>query len=242
MAVTGTQLTVIDFTVAGTPATSFATPSITPSSNKLVLAAVSVLDTGAAAAAPTSVTGNGLTWVKVAEEDLANVHIVNTSVWRAMGASPSAGVVTANFGFTAEACVMSVSEHGGVDTGGTNGSAAVRQPTGGEGSSTTAVLITLGAFADTANGCYMAVYAGGLANMTAGSGFTLLGDAFEFAQNGRMTTEWKASNDTSVDGTLSGSSNWNGVALELVAAPPITTKTFPPVGVRRHRPNLWSAR
>lgn len=242
MAVTATQLTAITSGAGGTPGTSFATPSITPSANKLVLAAVTVFKAGGCTA-PTSVTGNGLTWVKVIEHDLSAVGFVNTSLWRAMGPAPSAGVVTANFGSTHSSCCIIVSEHGGVETTGSDGANAVRSPTSAEASGSSAVALTLPAFAHVDNGVFAAVSTGSLRSMTAGSGFALLGDAFEFLNNLRILSEWKASNDTSVDGTLSGTTNWTALAVELVASgPPPVTKSYPPVGARRHRPNLWSKR
>lgn len=92
--------------------------SWTPGSNELCLLFIAQRNE---ALAP-SVSGNGLTWVEVANID--NTQGQNgVSVWRAMGASPTTGSITVTnvSGFdVAVACRFS-----GVDTGGTNGSAAV---------------------------------------------------------------------------------------------------------------------
>lgn len=93
-------------------------PSWTPGANELVLVFIGIQNESLV---PT-VAGNGLTFVSVI--DVNNVRNVNgVNVFRAMGASPSAGsVVVSNTGGIATAVVCRFS---GVDTGGTNGSAAV---------------------------------------------------------------------------------------------------------------------
>lgn len=109
----------LEQTVTGLDAGSSITlTSWTPGSNELCLLFIAQRNE---ALAP-SVSGNGLTWVEVANID--NTQGQNgVSVWRAMGASPTTGSITVTnvSGFdVAVACRFS-----GVDTGGTNGSAAV---------------------------------------------------------------------------------------------------------------------
>jgi len=111
----------VEQTVTGSTTTGNVTlTSWTPVANELVLLFIAQRNE---AIAP-SVSGNGLTWVEVANVD--NVQGQNgVSVWRAMGSSPSTGSITVTltgntFPAFAVACRFS-----GVDTGGTNGSGAV---------------------------------------------------------------------------------------------------------------------
>lgn len=212
MAIVGTQLTAFN---QDSSSTTYTTSSVTPGANRLVLAFVTCYAPGGAVA-PSGLTGNGLTWVKV--DDFTLSGIVNCSLWRAMGASPSAGGVTVTWAAAPNDCCIHVADFSGVNTGGTNGSAAVLQPTHATGTGT-AVLVTLGAFSDSGNGTYGGVYCVNIVTQTGGSGFTVLSDAFNFDTQQRSLTEWKATNDTTVDATLSASQNWIAIACELAIPP-----------------------
>jgi hypothetical protein len=99
---------------------SFTLTSWTPAANSLCLIGVFQRNE---AITPT-VAGNGLTWVAVAHVDDGDA-VSGMSVFRAMGASPSAGQITVTVTgntTTVNAIAICLS---GVDTGGTNGSAAV---------------------------------------------------------------------------------------------------------------------
>lgn len=109
----------LEQTVTGLDAGSSITlASWTPAANELVLLFIAQRNE----ALVPSVSGNGLTWVSVANVD--NTQGQNgVAIYRAMGASPSTGsiTVTNTSGFdVAVACRFS-----GMDIGGTNGSAAV---------------------------------------------------------------------------------------------------------------------
>src|SRR3990172_1582533 len=89
-----------------TDATSYLTSSQTPTANALQLIGVhNSIGTGPALA-PTSITGCGLTWVKVAETAAWGVDgIKMVSLWRALGASPTTGQLTIDFnGVTQTGC------------------------------------------------------------------------------------------------------------------------------------------
>lgn len=109
----------LEQTIVGTDGGSGITfASWTPQANELVLVFLAERDENLSS----SIGGNGLTWIQVA--DVNNTQGQNgCTVWRAMGASPTTGsiTITNTSGFAvAVACRFS-----GVDTGGTNGSAAV---------------------------------------------------------------------------------------------------------------------
>src|SRR5688572_16849242 len=94
-------------------ANSYTTASFTPTANALVLAAVAVGQTGA----PTqpTLTGNGLTWEL---EDTCLYDITGTFgtlfLFRALGASPSAGTNAIAFGGVSQlGCVWAFDEFTG---------------------------------------------------------------------------------------------------------------------------------
>lgn len=110
---------VLEQTIVGTDGGSGITfASWTPGANELVVVYLAERDENLSS----SISGNGLTWVQIA--DVNNTQGQNgCTAWRAMGASPTTGsiTITNTSGFAvAVACRFS-----GVDTGGTNGSAAV---------------------------------------------------------------------------------------------------------------------
>lgn len=109
-----------------TNAASYATASITPAANKPVY--LGVINNQASGTSPTpTATGNGLTWVLVATVDMVNLSR-RLTVFRALGATPSAGAVTIDFaGNTQASACWSIQQATGADISGTNGSGSVVQ-------------------------------------------------------------------------------------------------------------------
>lgn len=121
---TGTNLTAGGVT---SPAATTSTASITPTANALILAWV-FQNHDAATTNPPTLSGNGLTWVQVATVQFATSNRGRLTVFRAMGASPSTGVVTITHNTTpTEGVVWSIDQWTGTDTSGTNGSGAIAQ-------------------------------------------------------------------------------------------------------------------
>lgn len=77
--------------------TSYATASITPTANRVLLAFVSSSTTNNTNTEPTTVTGNGLTWTRVTGVS-GNTNNTSSLWWAPTGATPSAGAVTFGFG------------------------------------------------------------------------------------------------------------------------------------------------
>ena len=117
----------------GTPSTA----SITPTSNRLVLAIFTLRADAAAGVDQITVSGCGLTWVRMDEQDFDAGGNRVGGVWRALGASPSSGAVTFTYGGagTPIGSTWIVSEFDNVDTSGTNGSGAVGTLTANVGTS-----------------------------------------------------------------------------------------------------------
>jgi hypothetical protein len=207
----GTKLTAGSNT---TDASSYATATILPDPNRLVLAAIEV---SKASAVPTpTLSGCGLTWVQVGTAAFATTS--RCTLFRAMGSAPTSGVVTISAASTTGAA-WSIWEFGNVDTSGTNGSAAIVQSnTGSDNSATSATFsITLAAFASANNATYGCVNVG--AATTPGAGFTELDEVTYLTPSNGVEVEFKNTNDTTVDWSVAAASKWEGVAVEIKYAP-----------------------
>lgn len=206
-----------------TGASSFSTASWTPPSNNLVFACVYSRTAITTNPNQPTASGNGLTWVVVNSIvfDTTSSSRRRITIFRAMGSSPSTGATTFDFGGqTQTGASWIVDTFTGMDTGGTNGSAAVVQSvTNKDEPGGTTLTVTLAAFGSSSNATYgFFASADGNATNTAGSGFT---EVAEWITNSTevgvsMATEFRADNDTSVDYTWSTSGGqYGGIAVEI---------------------------
>lgn len=211
-AIFGTLLTADKTT---TDATSFATASVTPTANHLLLLGIVHHRSGGSPVVPT-VTGNGLTWVNVDSEQYnpAETGAVMVSLFRSMGGSPSAGAVTMDFsGDTQAAIGWILYEFDNVNTGGANGADAVVQSANNSVDTGTTSTVTLAAFGHSENGAYGVSATGGPTFSAVGTGFE---GTLQTATNiGGHGAEWRRDNDTVVDFTLSSGSQWGIVGVEI---------------------------
>lgn len=228
MAVSGTHLT---SNGSGTNATSYATASITPTANALVLCAV-CSELSGVPAVPT-VTGCSLTWVEVANcfFDQAGTQS-RLTLFRALG-TPSTGTLTIDFsGVTQAGCEWSVAEFAGVDTGGTNGSAAIVQSaktTEPAAGATTSITATLGAGITAGNAAYSAAAWEANEAGSAEGTWTLLGQGTHAGPSAAILSQWiNSSSDTS--GTISWTTSVlaGSIIVEIKAAAGAATKPLPP--------------
>ena len=199
--------------------TSYATASITPTGNQLGLLAV-LNTTGSGAGTPT-VSGNGLTYVEIANVTFNDIAggASRLTIFRTMDASPSTGVATIDFGAaTQSGCCWSFREFDGVDTGGTNGSAAVVQSVTNRVDGNTSLTVTLAAFGSASNATYGA-FGNDIASdtFTQGTGFTTLDTEGHNFPPETLFTEWRNDNDTTVDASAS-SGDMGGIGIEIKAA------------------------
>lgn len=194
--------------------TSYATASTTPSSGKLILCAVA----SSKASTPDlpTVSGCGLTWVQVATVlfDTVGTPTKRVTLFRALG-TPSTGAITASFGGVQQTgCNIFVSEIGPVDPGGSNGADAVVQSATNAVDSATSLTVTLSAFGNSSNGAYGCEFTNLGTNSTVGSGFSLIARGGYSTPSHTGNTEFKSSEDTSVDWTFS-SGNAGAIAIEV---------------------------
>lgn len=200
--------------------TSKATASVTLTAYRLYLLTVT---TRTASGDPNhaTATSTGATWVEVNSNNYDSTGSQKrTTVLRAMVASNQTGAITIDFaGQTQSDVVWSIDEITNVDTSGTNGSGAVVQSAvnsnaGGGGTLTT----TLAAFGSSNNATWGACSIGnGSGTSTAGTGFAKVSENAT-ASNLRLMTEFKNSNDTTVDYTESTTTaELGGIAIEIKA-------------------------
>lgn len=219
MAITRSDLTSGSST---TDATSYGTASITPGADRLVLLAVTQQSATNPPATPTA-SGNGLTWVQIATiQYTSGTRNRRATLFRTMGASPSSGAVTIDFGGeTQTSCAWSINEFDGVETGGTHGSGAVVQSSTGSGSGTS-FSISLSAFSASINRPFACWGIDASQAITPESGYTELHEVqvSESSVSHSLETEWHATaTDTSVTATTSPSRLWGGVAIEIASTP-----------------------
>lgn len=199
------------------------TASISPSSNKPLLLSVASRTGITADPNQPTITGNGLTWVAIGTTVYDNTSSSRRRItlFRALGASPSSGAISIDFGGQNQTAVCwSVEEISGSDTSGTNGSgaitqSAVNQDTSGTASSLTVTLSSFSSGNNATYGCFGNAQTG---VWNAGSGFTVLSNNQVADASLALISEYKLTNDTTVDASLaSGSGELGGIAIEIAA-------------------------
>lgn len=195
--------------VDSTDATTYTTASVTLKAGRLYL--LSFVNTAASAAAIGSIAGGG-TWTSQSTTQYNSAgHRV--SIWSCVPTADYTGTIVVTFGATQTGGRWAINEFSGVDTSTNDG---VVQNAVGTGNSTTP-LATLAAFAVAANATF-----GALANTadnttTPGAGFTELSDLTTATVPASfLQTQWRADNDTTVDGTIT-SGQWGACAVEIKA-------------------------
>lgn len=200
---------------SATDASSYSTASVSPASNALVLAWV-ITNRSGVSAAPTC-SGNGLTWTQVATITFNTIASPNRrlTLFKALGASPSAGAVTFDFGGNTQLnALWGVSEFSSVNT-----TTPVVQSATNATDSANGLTVTLAAFGSATNaafGCFSNNNFGG--GMTPGAGFTEIFD-FSIAENNtRLQAEYQLAEDTTVDVSGWASNAGAGIAIEIAEA------------------------
>lgn len=208
--------TQVETTGISTDLSSYPTNSLSLTANSLILAWVYSI----AATAPNTPTasGNSLTWVPI-DNQIDSANLRKITLFRAMG-TPSVGVLTFDFGGqTQTGCAWSIVEYTNIDTSGSNGSGAIAQSAkAATAGNATSLTVNLGAFSSTNNAT-----AGGFGiplntagQPAAGSGFTATGQRNQATPNLSIGSEFKSTNDTSVDMTSGAASiPWVGIAAEI---------------------------
>lgn len=197
---------------SGTGGTS---ASITPGANRLILAVFSG-NSSATGSPGGSVSGCGLTWTSVAEQLRPGSSNFAFHVFKAYG-TPSTGTLTISSatGTITTHAVIEVADCDDI----INTSLTYVGGAGSQSQST-----TLGSFSSANNGTFGSIYKLLAGDVTAGSGFTELSDVNNSFH--QCFTEWKNSNDTSVDCSWTGFSEHHAFGGELQYVAPPTGSTL----------------
>lgn len=216
MAITVTSLT---SGTSGTAGPAYPTASITPTANALVLAWVQSRSS-AGPVAPT-LAGNGLTWVQVATQAFATNQRI--TLYRAMGAAPSAGTVTITHsgGGTMFGCGWVIAQFTGVPTTGSDGAGAVVQSaTNFANTLVNTLTVTLpGALGAGSVGAagFALNFSAASSGYTPGTGWTLLAHVNNAATI-QVAHQTNTTGDTTADHTTTGNGTRAGIAVEVAAA------------------------
>jgi len=208
-------VTVLNLSTSGsiTDATSYATASVSPTVGKLVLVAVTS-SRGSDPATPT-ITGASTSFSLVKTQDING--FVRLSIFA--GIAAGTGALTIDFGGeTQERCRWSIVE---VTNSKNTVATAIKQSAGNSASGALTVSATLGAFGNPANATFgaCATQNAPARTITEGSGFTEVAESSADDAGVGMTiqTQFRDTNDTSVDFTASASASHLGViGVELV--------------------------
>lgn len=196
---------------------SYAIGSSTMTANRLQLACFHTSMGTATATLPT-LSGNNRTWTQV-QTQLFDSSLRRLTIFRALAGTTDTAGLTLDFGgVTQSGALWSIFELDGIDTGGTNGSAAIIQNGVGSGSGTT-FSATLAAFADAVNNVAVGLF--GIDNNSAidhGSGFTEIHDFGHGSPGSQIQTQWKIGEATTVSSSQTNTRVWGAIALEIKAA------------------------
>jgi hypothetical protein len=158
-----------------TDGVTFQTASITPSPNKLLLLSILMAPGSATTVAAPTVTGCGLNWVQI-DINTGGASTRKSAMYRAMGPAPTTGPLTITVASTATigSIVWFVTEHGGVDTSGTDGSGAIAQEVQGAPTATLAPSVNLPNPPATGNQTFGIIGCATAQAQTPGTGYTQL--------------------------------------------------------------------
>lgn len=186
------------------------TAAVGPATGKLVLVAVGANKPSSAPNQPT-VSGLGMTWTVVGTV-LSPNNQLRITLFRGVANGNSGQLTISHGGQNEQNIYWGVSQVDNVDTDGVNGANAITQTATNSSNSATNFAVTLGAFSSTDNATFGAVYHNTNQDTSPGSGFIEIGEADGAHQ---LESEYKTTNDTSVDWTVSGNAAYVAIATEL---------------------------
>lgn len=170
----------------------YTTASIAPAPNALITVAV-LMRRSSGVISPTLTGGGMVQWDPVANTDFdtQGTPTKRLVVFRALSAAPGSGPITITFSGSVSNVQWIVSQWGGVETGGTNGSGAIAQTGSGRSDGATGLAVSL-AFASLNDVAYGVV---GVAQngpiVTPASGFTEIAEQSS-GESSALEAEWSS--------------------------------------------------
>jgi hypothetical protein len=227
MAITSANLTSGQDTDGNSTA---AVSSITTHANKLALLAVTCRTNITVDSNTPTITDSNRTWTQVGNIlwDTTSASRKRVTLFRCLSGSDVTGSATIDYGGQNQTNIIhAINEFDGVDTSGTNGSGAIVQAVTNkdETATNTSFTVTLAAFGNVNNATYGAIAQDNISTtLVIGSGFTQMYNVND-AANINLLTEFKASNDTTVDASQSQAAMFGGIAVEIKAAAGVVANT-----------------
>lgn len=201
-------VTIANLTSGNGSGTSGTTASIAPAANKLVI--VIVQNNKGSTPTPTTptISGNSITWSQVATVQMGADR--RLTMFKGLAASPSAGAITIDFAGNSQDDIFWIVDQV------TNAvkdisTVVVQSATVFDSDDASPATVTLAAFSNAANATYGAFSNNQVDTYSPGSGFSAI------LTNTRMFSEYKSTNDTSVDCTFLLSTKVLGIAIEIKA-------------------------
>ncbi len=205
---------------SGTDASSYSFPSIAASNNRLYVVFLNTAIGSGTAPAATSVSGAGLTFTEIGATGgllYSGAGARRIQAWRALSsAGAGTGPIAITLGGTSIGMDAVLLEFNGMETSGTNGSAAIAQSATSSVTSATSLAVTLAAFGDFSNRP-VAFFSHRIAEETAAEpGYNELDDASHSAPATGAQCEWHATaTETTPSATWLTASAGGGFAIEV---------------------------
>jgi hypothetical protein len=219
---------------SSTDASSYAFTSITASNNKLYVVFLNTAIGSGTAPAATGVSGAGLTFTEIGASGgllySASPGVRRIQAWRALAsAGAGTGPIAINLGGTSVSMDAVLLEFSGMDTSGTNGSAAIAQSATSAATNVSSLAVTLAAFGDFSNRP-VAFFSHRVAEETTPeAGYTELDDGSHGAPTTGAQCEWHATSaDTSPSASWPTAAAAGGFAIEVRIAGSAPPPNQPP--------------
>lgn len=185
------------------------TDSISPASGSLVLVGIGSNHPSGTPNIPT-VSGLSMTWDQIDTVVIGSKQ--RTTLLRGVANGNSGALTISHGGQNQQNIYWGVVQITQVDTGGTNGSNAIVQSNRTSGTGSGSATVTLSSFTNLNNSTFGVIYYNAGVGISPGSGFTEIGEALS---SHVFETEFKSSNDTSVDWSFAGVETHTAIAVEL---------------------------
>lgn len=216
---------------AGSAATSFATASVAPTGNRLILVSVhAYISTGSVQPSTPTVTGNGITYTLVRAQDVDTSGTDRATEWLFCGlaTSPSSGAITISFGaVTMTRCAWSVDQtdadidlSSGIGTSKTNGQAAIAQVVGATSAGSTSLSVNYSPSMRSDSAGYSCWGHQTQEVKTPRASWTELSDVTSVSL-ATMEAQWFSGTDTAASASWVTSGRAGGIAIEIKKAAPV---------------------
>ena len=182
--------------------------------NRLILVAVSVVQTSGTPASKPSISGLGATWTERGDVSFGGSSRFRTTLYSTTLGANQTGTIGITVAATHEHFLWQVVEYNDAST-------IVQMAAVNDGGATvTTIIATLGAFGNISNGAIsFMMHAGSPSTVTPGSGWSELG---EYQDVRTIQTQWRSDNDTTADVSWGSAQRAGMIALEIAPDPVVT--------------------